>query len=80
MPSNAINIEIKSHSDSDTPTGGSPTHDVIHPMDDEEDEENQMLPEIKEGEELDLDKLEPKQHFTQPPPRYTEASLVKKME
>jgi hypothetical protein len=40
VPSNAINIETKSHSDSDTPTGGSPTHEVIHPMDDDEDEEN----------------------------------------
>ena len=32
------------------------------------------------GQKLSLDKLEEKQHFTEPPPRYTEASLVKKME
>lgn len=49
-------------------------------IDDEEDEENQMLPEIKESEEMDLHKIDPRQHFTQPPPRFTEASLVKRME
>lgn len=49
-------------------------------IDDEEDEEKQILPEMKEGEKLDLDKLEPRQHFTQPPPRFTEASLVKRLE
>ena len=35
---------------------------------------------LHEGEKLNLGKLEPKQHFTQPPPRYTEASLVKTLE
>ncbi len=39
-----------------------------------------LLPDIKKGELLDLQKLEPSQHFTQPPARYTEASLVKAME
>lgn len=39
-----------------------------------------FLPELKEGEALDLDKLTDEQHFTKPPPRYTEASLVKKLE
>jgi DNA topoisomerase-1 len=38
------------------------------------------LPELHEGEELDCRKLEPKQHFTEPPPRYTEAALVKALE
>lgn len=46
----------------------------------EEEEEKVNLPELKEGEPLGLEKLEPKQHFTQPPPRYTEASLVKTLE
>ena len=36
------------------------------------------LPVLKEGDKLDLRKLEPKQHFTQPPPRYNEATLVKR--
>ena len=38
------------------------------------------LPEISENEELKLTELIPSQHFTQPPPRYTEASLVKALE
>lgn len=48
--------------------------------DDAEEGDEQKLPELSEGKTADLEKLEPKQHFTQPPPRYTEASLVKKME
>ena len=43
-------------------------------------EENITLPVLKEGDTLDLRKLEPKQHFTQPPPRYNEATLVKMLE
>ena len=39
-----------------------------------------LLPPLKEGQVLELKKLDPKQHFTQPPPRYTDASLVKEME
>ncbi len=46
----------------------------------DEDEEKVNLPPLKQGESLNLSKLEPKQHFTQPPPRYTEASLVKTLE
>lgn len=38
------------------------------------------LPELEKGEEVKLRGLDPKQHFTQPPPRYTEASLVKTLE
>jgi DNA topoisomerase-1 len=50
--------------------------------DDEEvqDEDRQPLPELKAGEVVDLLALKPEQHFTQPPPRYTEATLVKAME
>ena len=44
------------------------------------DEENVNLPVVKEGDTLDLRNLEPKQHFTQPPPRYNEATLVKMLE
>jgi DNA topoisomerase-1 len=43
-------------------------------------EEGIILPELNEGELLDLLKLWPEQHFTQPPPRYTEATLVKALE
>jgi DNA topoisomerase-1 len=48
--------------------------------DDEEDENERRLPPIKDGDILDLAKVEPKQHFTEPPPRFTEASLVKRLE
>jgi len=44
------------------------------------DENESLLPSLKEGEVLKLLNLQPKQHFTQPPPRYTEASLVKALE
>ncbi|OPZ86715.1 MAG: DNA topoisomerase 1 [Firmicutes bacterium ADurb.Bin419] len=48
---------------------------------DEEGEEGESnVPELAEGEELKQKKIDPKQHFTQPPPRYTEASLVKTLE
>lgn len=48
----------------------------------EEDEDKAItLPsDLKEKESVDLTKVDPKQHFTQPPPRYTEASLVKELE
>lgn len=47
---------------------------------DDEDEEESKLPALTEGETLPVDKLYGEQHFTQPPPRYTEASLVKALE
>jgi DNA topoisomerase-1 len=48
--------------------------------DDLMDENEALLPDLKEGETLTLLNLQPKQHFTQPPPRYTEATLVKTLE
>jgi DNA topoisomerase-1 len=48
---------------------------------DEEDEElKHRLPAVTEGETLRLRALKPEQHFTEPPPRYNEATLVKKLE
>ncbi len=44
------------------------------------DDEDKSLPELTESEELSLIELKPEQHFTQPPPRYTEASLVRELE
>jgi DNA topoisomerase-1 len=46
----------------------------------EEEEEKELLPEAKEGEILKVIDIIPKQNFTQPPPRYTEGSLVKELE
>ena len=45
-----------------------------------EDEQEAVMPPLVEGETLKLRALDPKQHFTQPPPRFTEASLVKTLE
>ncbi len=44
------------------------------------DDDDKRLPQIMEGEAMDKRAVTPEQHFTQPPPRYTEATLVKKME
>ncbi|MCT7375678.1 type I DNA topoisomerase [Chelativorans salis] len=48
--------------------------------DDKEDEENRRLPEINSGETLERNKIDVTKHTTEPPPRYSEASLIKKME
>ena len=53
----------------------------IESSDDEEDEDKKgMLPPLKEGQPLELDTMQARQTFTRPPARYTEASLVKKLE
>ena len=44
------------------------------------DEESRMLPPLKSGQDADAKTVTAEQHFTQPPPRYSEASLVKRME
>jgi DNA topoisomerase-1 len=48
--------------------------------DDEEDEDGGRLPAMQAGDPLKRDRIEATQHFTEPPPRYTEATLVKRME
>ena len=45
-----------------------------------DDEGDRLLPDIEEGDIVTLDELRPEQHFTEPPPRFTEASLVKALE
>jgi len=53
----------------------------VYEVEDEDDEKAVKIPkDIAEQDPLGLKKLDPKQHFTQPPPRYTEASLVKELE
>lgn len=47
---------------------------------DDEKEKEQILPELNNGENLKLNQLLPEQHFTEPPPRFNEASLIKKLE
>lgn len=43
-------------------------------------QKDNILPDLEEGESIDLVKLDPKQHFTQPPARYSEATLVRALE
>ncbi|TWE08841.1 DNA topoisomerase I [Neobacillus bataviensis] len=52
----------------------------VEGTDDQVDGPNKMLPDLKEGDEVFKKDIDPKQHFTQPPPRYTEARLVKTLE
>lgn len=47
---------------------------------DNEEEQETNLPRLEEGEHLTLKELKPNQHFTQPPPRYTEATLIRELE
>jgi DNA topoisomerase-1 len=46
----------------------------------DDDEDERTLPLVTRGETLELNKIDPEQHFTEPPPRYTEATLVKALE
>ena len=46
----------------------------------DKEEKDEQIPELEINEELKIEKIEPKQSFTEPPPRYTEASLVKALE
>lgn len=48
--------------------------------DSDEDDENVILPNVEEGENVNKNDIKTSQHFTTPPPRFTEASLVKKLE
>jgi DNA topoisomerase I len=48
--------------------------------DEEEQEEEGILPELVKGDEPKVLRIEPKQHFTQPPPRYSDATLIKALE
>ncbi|MED4401543.1 type I DNA topoisomerase [Metabacillus fastidiosus] len=52
----------------------------VEGSDDQAEEKNKMLPDLENGDEIFSKDLEPAQHFTQPPPRYTEARLVKTLE
>ncbi len=65
-------------------TGSTLTFDgflKVYKVDDDKDDKKVTIPaSIKEKDPVDLKKLDPKQHFTQPPPRFTEASLVKTLE
>ena len=80
-----INIGANTHSEGFTVKGEVITFDgflklYLEGMDDQDEEENGMLPKVTEGEQLSLQKMVATQRFSRPPYRYSEASLVKKME
>ena len=52
----------------------------VESLDNEKEETDESIPELVIGQEVIKEKLDPKQSFTEPPPRYTEASLVKALE
>jgi len=52
----------------------------VEGTDDKQKEENKLLPDLEEGMVVTAKDIKPNQHFTQPPPRYTEARLVRTME
>ena len=55
-------------------------YEVADEKKDDDDESSNKLPSLDGVKTLELDKLDPEQHFTQPPPRFNEASLVKELE
>ena len=56
------------------------TADYEEGKDDEDEAPQSPLPDLKEGEDLDLKKADKQQHFTQPPARYSEATLIRALE
>ncbi|WP_071459432.1 type I DNA topoisomerase [Bacillus massilinigeriensis] len=52
----------------------------VESSDDQVEEKDRMLPDLREGDKVIKKDFNPKQHFTQPPPRYTEARLVRTLE
>jgi DNA topoisomerase-1 len=52
----------------------------LETRDDEPEEAEGLLPELQEGQVLELAGIDAEQHFTQPPPRYTQATLIREME
>ena len=55
-------------------------HTAVQPSSGRSSESDVPLPNVQVGDRLDLEQLDPKQHFTKPPPRFGEASLVKELE
>lgn len=67
-------------SDEEKPEGTPASDELTDDQDKAKTPKKQPLPQLTEQQLLNYVKAHPEQHFTQPPPRYTEASLIKKME
>ena len=81
----AADIETDNHAATFHAVGSTRTFDgfmkvYTEDKDDEEDKKESKLPPLNVGDKINITELIPEQHFTQAPPRYTEASLVKKLE
>lgn len=68
------------HASGSTKTFDGFTRVYTEARDDDSDKDDNKLPPLEIGEKIEINKLNSEQHFTQPPARYTEASLVKKLE
>ncbi|MCM1525067.1 MAG: type I DNA topoisomerase [Ruminococcus sp.] len=77
-----VSVDISANGMSFKATGFSVKFDGFTALYEEskDDEENKVLPEINQGDILKLKNIEGRQHFTQPPARYTEASFIKALE
>ncbi len=80
-----VSIDIKTSQHTLRATGSTIKFDGFYVLynetnEEESDEKSIILPTVNKGDELKLKDVSDKQHFTEPPPKYTEASLVKKME
>lgn len=76
----ATRVEIKANSYIFRATGSIIRFPGFMKVYSETEEKESILPPLNEGDVLEVQELVPKQHFTQPPPRYTEATLVKTLE
>ncbi len=75
-----MNVSINAGTHTFRASGSHMVFDGFRKVYDTKEKEEKMLPPIDEGEKLTLKSIAPKQHFTQPPPRYNDASLVKALE
>lgn len=76
----ALTVEIKNQEHVIRSTGSKQVFDGFLKVYSFGTSSDKILPDLKEGETLKLEKMIPEQHFTQPPARYTEATLVREME
>ena len=74
------NVDIEAGGFGLRASGSVLTFDGFYRIWERDDEREEQLPDLHEGEVLEFHGLEPEQHFTQPPPRYTEATLINELE
>jgi len=75
-----LSMEAQKKAKKDSKSKSDDDNDTDEETGSEESDKDQILPRLSEKEPLNLNELTPSQHFTQPPPRYSEASLVRTLE